>query len=79
MSWEQGVGGGPTCEGRVGYVALRDEELRVQLLQFRLQLAQLRVGLLHDVVHVGHGFLIFGNFPQVLGSLLDLKPGQNCY
>jgi hypothetical protein len=31
------------------------------------------------VVHVRHGFLVFGHFPQIFCSLLNLKWEQNCW
>ena len=38
-----------------------------------MQFSQFGVGLSHDAVHVGDTLLIFGNFAEVLGSLLDLE------
>ena len=47
--------------------------MRIQLLQFHLQLGQLRVGLLDDGVDVADGLFVLGDLAQVLGALFDLE------
>ena len=68
-----------TCgERRVGEVALGDQQLGVELLQLRLQLRQLRDGLLHNVVHIRHRLFILRHLAQVLRPLLNLQ-GDNWF
>ncbi len=54
-------------------MSLGHEYLGLQLLQLLLQLSQLRVGLFHDDVDVGHTFLVGGHSPQILRALHDLE------
>lgn len=54
-------------------VALRQQNLALQLEQLRLQLGDLVIALLYDRLHIGQGLAIGGDAAQLLGALFDLQ------